>query len=136
MNVNVSAHSWTQEALAGAPFTVERIGRHLGAQIHGLDLTKPLDGATFRALEAALIENKVIFARAQHLTTAQHVSLSEMFGELEVHPFRPEGEFPTFGIPTRRFASGQPSTQSCAARSCPRPAAILCGAIWRPSTPI
>ena len=28
------------------------------------------------------------------MTTAQHVTLGRRFGELEVHPFRPEGEFP------------------------------------------
>ncbi len=79
---------------ATSSFEVERIGRHLGAEIHGLDLRQPLDAATFEALEAALVENKVIFARGQNLTTAEHVRLSKMFGELEVHPFRPEGEFP------------------------------------------
>lgn len=79
---------------ATAPFEVERIGRHLGAEIKGLDLRQPLDPATFHALESALIDNKVIFARGQNLTTSEHVRLSRMFGDLEVHPFRPEGEFP------------------------------------------
>jgi taurine dioxygenase len=73
---------------------VARIGRHLGAEVKGIDLRQPLDTATCEALEAALVEHKVLFARGQHLTTAEHVRLSRMFGELEVHPFRPEGEFP------------------------------------------
>ncbi len=95
----VVAHAVAHAALhapQGEPqkFEVERHGRHLGSEIHGLDLRQPLDGATFAALEAALVEHKVLFARAQDLTTAEHVRLSRMFGELEVHPFRPEGEFP------------------------------------------
>jgi taurine dioxygenase len=94
MNVNVATADWTTTALADAPFEVKRLGRHLGAEITGLDLTKSLDDRTFRALEAALIQNKVIFLRDQNLTTRQHVELSRWFGELEVHPFRPEGEFP------------------------------------------
>ena len=40
-------------ALTGAPFEVERIGRHLGAEIKGLDMRQPLDQATFEALETA-----------------------------------------------------------------------------------
>ena len=75
-------------------FTVERKGRHLGAEVHGLDLKKGMDDATFRAFEAALVEHKVLFLRDQHLTTAEHVAISRLFGPLEVHPFRPEGEFP------------------------------------------
>ena len=75
-------------------FTVERVGRHLGAEVHGLDLKKGMDDATFRAFEAALVEHKVLYLRDQHLTTAEHVAISRLFGPLEVHPFRPEGEFP------------------------------------------
>jgi taurine dioxygenase len=77
-----------------APFEVERHGRHLGAELKGIDLRQPLAPETFAAIEAALVEHKVLFARGQHLSTAEHVRLSRMFGELEVHPFRPEGEFP------------------------------------------
>ena len=94
MNVNVTNPSWTTAALADAPFEVRRIGRRLGTEIRGLDLRKGLDAKLFRALEAALIENKVIFLREQNLDTAQHVEISRWFGELEVHPFRPEGDFP------------------------------------------
>lgn len=94
MNVNVTNPSWTTAALADAPFEVRRIGRRLGAEIRGLDLRKGLDAKLFHALEAALIENKVIFLREQNLDTAQHVEISRWFGELEVHPFRPEGDFP------------------------------------------
>lgn len=77
-----------------APFAIDPIGPTIGAEIHGLDLKKPLDDATFSALEAALIEHRVVFLRDQNLTTAEHVALGHRFGELEVHPFRPEGEFP------------------------------------------
>ena len=76
------------------PFEVERVGRHLGAEVRGIDLKTPMDPATFKAVEAALIEHKVLVARDQHLATAEHVALSRLFGELEVHPFSKQGEFP------------------------------------------
>jgi len=92
MNVNVAP----EKPLEGArpPFRVERLGVKLGAEILGLDLKEPMPPATFAAFEAALIEHKVLVLRDQHLTTAQHVAMSRMFGELEVHPMRPQGEFP------------------------------------------
>jgi len=77
-----------------AKFNVEPIGPTIGAEIRGLDLRQPLSPETFRAFEAALIEHKIIYLRDQPISTAQHVALGRLFGELEVHPFRPEGEFP------------------------------------------
>jgi taurine dioxygenase len=41
-----------------------------------------------------LIEHKVVVLRDQNLDTKQHVEISRLFGELEVHPMRPQGEFP------------------------------------------
>lgn len=73
-------------------FTVEPIGPTIGAEIHGIDLTRPLDDDTFRRLEETLVRHKVIYARNQFMTPAQHVALGRRFGELEVHPFRPQGE--------------------------------------------
>jgi taurine dioxygenase len=96
MNVTLSAERLKNEkAQSGpAPFEVERLGVKLGAEIHGLDLKKDIDPETFKALEAALVEHKVIVVRDQHLKTEQHVAISRLFGELEVHPMRPQGEFP------------------------------------------
>ena len=90
-NINIAAD---QRGASKPPFEVERLGARLGAEIHGLDLKQELDPATFQALEAALIEHKVVFLRDQHLSTEQHVALSRRFGELEVHPMRPQGQFP------------------------------------------
>lgn len=83
-----------ETALLPNTLDIEPIGPTIGAEIHGLDLTRELDEAHFAALEAALIEHKVIYLRDQAVTTAQQVALGKRFGELEVHPFRPEGEFP------------------------------------------
>ena len=96
MNINVSDISaqTAGEAAAGAPFRVERLGARLGAQIHGLDLKQDMSPATARAFEAALIEHKVLVLRDQDLTTAEHVAVSRLLGELEIHPMRPQGEFP------------------------------------------
>jgi taurine dioxygenase len=92
MNVNVAPEK--TPSAAAPPFVVERLGVKLGAEVRGLDLREPMDHATFAAFEAALIEHKVLVLREQPMTTAQHVALSRQFGELEVHPMRPQGEFP------------------------------------------
>jgi taurine dioxygenase len=94
MNINVATEKLAADANANAPFEVERLGARLGAEIHGLDLKKGMDPDTFKAFEAALVEHKVVFLRDQHLDTAQHVAISRLFGELEVHPMRPQGAFP------------------------------------------
>src|SRR5688572_17782863 len=77
-----------------APFEVERLGARLGAEIHGLELKDGMDAGTFNAFETALIEHKVLVVRDQHLTTEQHVAVSRLFGNLEVHPMRPQGAVP------------------------------------------
>jgi taurine dioxygenase len=92
MNINVAPEK--TPGAAAPPFEVERLGAKLGAQVRGLDLREPMDRDTFSAFEAALIEHKVVVVREQHMTTTQHVALSRQFGELEVHPMRPQGEFP------------------------------------------
>lgn len=93
MNVNVKAQV-VEPAKIDAPFEVRRRGRHLGAEIVGLDLKNGFDQPLFDAFLAALTEHKVLVLRDQHLSTSQHVEISRWFGDLEVHPFRPEGEFP------------------------------------------
>jgi taurine dioxygenase len=94
MNINVTAGKKAEDGRGPAPFEVEPLGAKLGAEIHGTNLKEPMDPETFEAFESALIEHKVLVVRDQHLTTEQHVKMSRMFGELEVHPMRPQGEFP------------------------------------------
>ncbi len=93
MNINITATTATVAAGPSAPFEVERLGARLGAEVHGLDL-KTMDAQTARDFEAALIEHKVLVVRNQDMNTAQHVAMSRLFGDLEVHPMRPQGEFP------------------------------------------
>jgi taurine dioxygenase len=92
MNVNIAPDK--AKSGAAAPFQVRRLGASLGAEILGVDLKAPMDDDAFAAFEAALIEHKVLAVRDQFLTTEQHVAFSRRFGELEVHPMRPQGQFP------------------------------------------
>jgi taurine dioxygenase len=92
MNVNVVPEK--AKSVAAAPFQIQRLGTTLGAEIRGLDLKAPMADDVFAAFEAALIEHKVLVVRDQFLTTEQHVVFSRRFGELEVHPMRPQGQFP------------------------------------------
>jgi taurine dioxygenase len=92
MNVNVVPDK--AKSGSAAPFQVRRLGASLGAEILGVDLKAPMDDDAFAAFEAALVEHKVLAVRDQFLTTEQHVAFSRRFGELEVHPMRPQGQFP------------------------------------------
>ncbi|MDQ1462750.1 MAG: alkyl sulfatase [Actinomycetota bacterium] len=62
----------------------------IGAEIRGVDLTRPLSDATVRELRARLLQYKVIFFPGQHLEPAQHVALARNFGEpTPAHPVLP-----------------------------------------------
>jgi taurine dioxygenase len=65
----------------------------IGAEIRGVDLAQ-LDDATFKEIHRAHLDWKVIFLRDQDITVEQHVAFARRFGELEVHPFLPEGGAP------------------------------------------
>ena len=53
------------------PLTVEKLTPHIGAEVHGVDLSQPLGEPAFKQVHDALIENQVIFFRDQHLTPEQ-----------------------------------------------------------------
>lgn len=67
--------------------TVTPRGATLGAEISGIDLTTELSDAAIDEIARALADHKVVFFRAQPVTSAQHVSFARRFGALEVHPF-------------------------------------------------
>ena len=66
-------------------WSVQRTGAALGAEILGIDLSRDLDEATFRAIVDLWHEHEVLFFRNQKLTPDQHVRFSRRFGELELH---------------------------------------------------
>jgi taurine dioxygenase len=65
--------------------TVTRIGKHLGAEISGVDLAQPLDDNTFAQIANAFFDNEVAFFRNQHITPAQQIAFTRRFGVLEAH---------------------------------------------------
>lgn len=70
-------------------FEPHPIAPSIGAELHGIDLTRDLSGDAIGEIRRALFEYKVIFFRDQPLSSAQHVSFAKRFGELEIHPFIP-----------------------------------------------
>ena len=66
------------------PIPVTKCDAALGAEI-GVDLSLPIDDATFRELEAAFHDNIVVFFRGQTLSDENHIAFSRRFGELEIH---------------------------------------------------
>ena len=52
----------------------------LGAEISGVDLSKPVDDATFAAIHDALMQHQVIFFRDQQLTQENQLALASRFG--------------------------------------------------------
>ncbi len=68
---------------------VEPITGSLGAEISGVDLSRPLGDATIREINQALLDYAVIFFRDQEITPDQHKTFGRHFGELHVHPYIP-----------------------------------------------
>ncbi|MCW5606028.1 MAG: TauD/TfdA family dioxygenase [Burkholderiales bacterium] len=68
-------------------------GKHIGAEIKGIDLSQPLDDATFEQIANAFFRHEVVFFRKQNLTPGQQVEFTRRFGILEQH-VRKESRLP------------------------------------------
>jgi len=66
---------------------IRRVAGALGAEISGVDLSKPLGDETVAAIRGALTQHQVIFFRDQDLTPAQQVAFGRRFGPLNIHPY-------------------------------------------------
>lgn len=64
----------------------------IGAELHDIDLTQPLDDADIAEVRAALLAYKVVFFRDQKISRAQHIAFARRFGELEIHPATPRDQ--------------------------------------------
>lgn len=66
--------------------TVKPLSSALGAEIVGVDLSKPLDDATVAAIKAAWNEHLVLLFRNQTLSEDDQVRFAHHFGELQQRP--------------------------------------------------
>jgi taurine dioxygenase len=65
--------------------SIRKLGKQLGAEISGIDLSQPPDEETFVAISDAFFEHQVVVFRDQRLTPSQQVAFTRRFGELEHH---------------------------------------------------
>jgi len=81
-------------ALAAAPqipeLDIQPVAGRIGAQIRGVKLSADLDAATLDAIQAALVQYKVIFFRGQdHLDDQGQEAFAKLLGEPVAHPTVP-----------------------------------------------
>ena len=96
--------SLQQTAGAGTTDTIEVVPLtlHIGAEIRGVDLSRPLPAPQLKEVRDAFLKWKVIFFRDQHLDHAQHVAMARQFGE------------PTIGHAVFGHVEGHPEIYSVA----------------------
>jgi taurine dioxygenase len=71
---------------ASLPFRVEPVAGALGAEIHGIDVSKEHDDATIAAIRRVLLDFGVIFFREQDLDVSRQKAFTLRFGKLFLHP--------------------------------------------------
>jgi taurine dioxygenase len=72
--------------LAYDSFEITTLTPHIGAEIRGLDLSRPLSPAQEKELRRAWLDWMVLVFPDQDLDPASHKALAERFGRLHVHP--------------------------------------------------
>ena len=66
---------------------IRPVSRALGAEILGIDLSKPIDEGEFALVQQAFLEHQVLFFREQSISPEQHLALGRRFGALDIHPY-------------------------------------------------
>ena len=66
---------------------IARMAAPIGAEIRGVDLSKPLHAAQFNSIERVFNEHGVVYFRQQFLSPSQLLDFSCRFGEQELNTF-------------------------------------------------
>jgi taurine dioxygenase len=66
--------------------SLRKLAPSIGADVEGIDLTRPLSDLQIELIREALLEHLVIFFRDQNLTPAEHKAFARHFGNLHIHP--------------------------------------------------
>lgn len=83
------AHTAAPGAATGQAFDIRPIGNApLGAEVLGLDLSRPVSAEDFARLHRAHLDHHVLVFRDQRITPAQQVAFSRRFGALQIHVLR------------------------------------------------
>ena len=77
--------------MANQSIDVRKLTPTIGAEIFGVDLSKPLGNQQFQEVHDALMDNLVIFFRDQRMSIEAHKEFGRRFGPLHVHPNAPIG---------------------------------------------
>jgi taurine dioxygenase len=81
--------------LRNSTIEIRPVSGSLGAEIHGVDLTQPLEERCYRDVRQALNEYGVVFFRDQDLTPEQHIAFAERFGPININRFfKPVADYP------------------------------------------
>jgi taurine dioxygenase len=65
---------------------VKPLQPHIGAEISGVDLSRPISDAVRDEIKDTILKYKVVFFRDQEITTEQHAAFAGRFGPLYTHP--------------------------------------------------
>jgi taurine dioxygenase len=66
-------------------FDIRPLAGQVGAEIVGLDLTRPLNEADFARVHRAHLDHHVLVFRDQRISPEQQISFSRRFGVLQIH---------------------------------------------------
>jgi alpha-ketoglutarate-dependent taurine dioxygenase len=66
-------------------FTITPLTDHTGAEVTGIDFTKPIDAEAGAKLNRAFAEHHVLVMRGQHFAPEQFKDAVQLFGELQPH---------------------------------------------------
>jgi len=75
---------------------IGRLSYPLGAEITGVDISKPLDEQIRRRIHAAFLEHSVLLFRGQSLTREQHIEFGRQFGEVDSQDEVPKYKHPDY----------------------------------------
>ncbi len=88
------------KALAPQTITIEPLTPVIGAEIGGVDLSRPLSEQQFGEIRDAFNTYHVLVFRDQVLTAEDHKRFGRLFGKLHVHPYHSKNS-PPFHADTR-----------------------------------
>jgi taurine dioxygenase len=98
-------------ASRAAAFEIRPLTPRFGAEIVGLDLARPLDGAAFMDVYQAFLDYRLLLFRDQRLPKPAQVGFARHFGEVQVHIMNQyhNAEFPELYTLTNLGPDGKPT---------------------------